>query len=151
MPDTLVRSEADLGVVQRWVDMGDGTKALVMVSMDRMQVAGGASTFRAISAASTNALVIKPTAAILYGIQITNVAALGASRAVKLYNQSTAPVASDVPAMTLVAPGTGWFDLSRSRGIAFPNGLAIAISSSLLDGVLAAAGLGDVTVNLNFT
>lgn len=151
MPDLLVVSAADNGIRERWVDMGDGTKALQVVTMDRSVVAGGASTFRAVSAASTNAMVIKPSAGILYGIQMTNQAALGASRTVKLYNQATVPTAADVPAMTLVLPSTGFFDVTRSRGVAFPSGIAIAITASLLDNVFSAVGLSDVTVNLNFT
>lgn len=149
--DMLVRTTDDNGIVKRWADMGDGTMAEVVATMDRLTVAGGASTFRAISAASTNAVVIKPTAAILYGIQMTNLAALGAARVVKLYNQNTVPTAASVPALTFVLPGNGFFDVTRSRGVAFPAGLAISISSSVLDGVLAAIGAGDVTVNLNFT
>lgn len=116
-----------------------------------MMVAGGASTFRALSAANNNAAVIKNSAAILYGIQISNMTALGATRVVKLYNQSTIPVAADLPAMVFVVPGNFPIDISRSRGVAFPNGLAIAITTSILDGVLAAVGAGDVSVNLNFT
>lgn len=151
MADTFVRAEDDNGVVERFVDMGDGTKARVLVSMDRLTVAGGASTYRAIAAATNNAAVIKPTAAILYGIQLTNLAALGATRVVRLYNQNTVPVAADSPAMTIVLPGNACIDISRSRGVAFPAGLAIAISTSILDGVLAAVLAGDVTANLNFT
>lgn len=151
MTDMLVRSAADNGIQERWVDMGDGTRALQVVSMDRTQVAGGASTFRAVSAATTNAAVIKTSAGIVYGIQMTNMAPLNAARTVKLYNQDTVPIAGDIPAMTLVLPGTGFYDFTRSRGVAFPNGIAIAITAGLLDNLFTAVGLGDVTVNLNFT
>lgn len=151
MPDIIVADPNDFGVKTRYMDLGDGTKAALVVSLDRMMVAGGASTFRTISAASANAAVIKAGAAILYGIQISNMTALGATRVVKLYNQSTAPVAADSPAMVFVVPGNFPIDISRSRGVAFPNGLAIAITTSILDGVLAAVGAGDVSVNLNFT
>jgi hypothetical protein len=133
------------------MDMGDGTKAQMVVSTDRMIVAGGASTYRVISAATANAAVIKPTAAILYGIQISNLAPLSATRAVKLYNQSTVPLATDVPAMVFALPPNACIDISRSRGVAFPAGLAIAIVTGPLDAVFAAVGAGDVTANLNFT
>lgn len=149
--DSFVRSPDDEGVVLRYMDMGDGSKAQMVVSMDRMTVAGGASTFRVISAASANAAVVKPTAAILYGIQMSNLAPLSATRAVKLYNQNTVPVASDVPAMVFALPPYACIDISRSRGVAFPAGLAISIVIGPLDGVFAAVGAGDVTVNINFT
>jgi len=146
-----VRSAEDAGVVLRYVDMLDGTKAPMVVAMDRMTVAGGASTFRVISAASANAAVVKNSAAIMYGLQISNLAPLSATRAVKLYNQSTVPVASDIPAMVFALPPNACIDISRSRGVAFPAGLAIAIVTGPLDTVFAAIGAGDVTVNLNFT
>ncbi len=149
MPDVLVRSADDNGVRERFIDMGDGTQARMVVAMERLTVAGGASTFKAVSAATTNAAVIKASAAILYGIQITNTSLT--QRTVKLYSQAAAPSGTDVPAMTLVVPAGQAIDVSRSRGVAFPAGLAIAISASPLDNVLSAVGAGDVILNLNFT
>jgi hypothetical protein len=112
----------------------------------------GGSVYRAISAASTNAAVIKASAGRIAGGVLSNTTA--AWRWVKLYNKATAPVpGTDIPAFTLGVPPNNTLDIAALfdlYGMFFPAGIGIAITAAAADADNTAVAANEVVVNLLF-
>ena len=111
---------------------------------------GGLSFSRLISAATTNATLIKSTAGNLYGIWVSNTSA--STRYLKLYNMTTAPtVGTSVPVMTIALPSGFGGDLNvGTHGISFTTGISMAITAGYADADTAAIVAGEVCVNTFF-
>lgn len=96
---------------------------------------GGISSFRRIGAATTNAVVVKASSGVVYGWHISNINA--AAVFLKIYDKATAPtVGTDVPKLTILVGGattgaTSFLDLPA--GVAFSNGISIAITGAIGD------------------
>jgi hypothetical protein len=111
---------------------------------------GGASTYKLISTASTNANVVKSSKG-----NLSSIIAIGLTsdvRFLKLYNKATSPtVGTDVPALTIPIPantqGAG-IAISLKDSVEFDLGISIAITSGSADNDTGAIGAGDVIVNL---
>lgn len=110
--------------------------------------AGDPRTHRTISAATTNATVVKASSAQLVGIVASNVNA--AVRYLKLYNKATAPtVGTDVPLLTLSLPLGGVpVVASFGDGIPFSAGLSFALTTGLADADTAAVAASEIIVQL---
>lgn len=109
----------------------------------------GTNDFHLISAASTNATVIKASAGQIYGFSLynTNVAA----RYVKLYNKTTAPtVGTDIPVRTIGVPPLGSVHLSTALGIPCPLGIGLATTVGIADTDVAAVGLSDLAIDIDW-
>jgi hypothetical protein len=111
---------------------------------------GGASTYKLISLASTNANVVKASKS-----NLSSIIAIGLTsdvRYLKFYNKATAPtVGTDVPVLTIPIPantqGAG-LAISFKDSVEFDLGIGIAITSGSSDNDTGAIGAGDVIVNL---
>lgn len=113
------------------------------------QTTGGATLKRVISAASTNATVVKAGVGQVYGWSITNAGA--ATRYVKLYNKTTAPtVGTDVPVMTIPIGAAATVAFSTDVGIAFATGIGLAITKGLPDANTEAVALEEIVAHLLF-
>lgn len=112
------------------------------------QAANGLTTFKLISAATTNATSVKAAAGQLYTILASNVNA--AARFLKFYNKATAPaVGTDVPVLTFLIPAGGALSLDTGgMGFAFPLGIALAITALVADADVTAVALNEIVVNL---
>lgn len=104
---------------------------------------GGLSFRRVISAATTNATLVKSTAGNVYSIWASNTST--SVRYLKLYNMTTAPtVGTSVPVITLPIPASWCGDLNvGTHGIGFSTGISLAITGAYADAdttALAAAG-----------
>lgn len=99
--------------------------------------------YTVVTAASTNAAVIKSSAASLFEISISNPTATPAF--VKLYNKTTAPtVGTDVPVLTVPAPANDVTTLMfGTLGKRFATGLGIAVTAAIAanDTAVAVAGI----------
>lgn len=94
--------------------------------------AGGATPYKLVSAASTNATSVKASAGQIYSIAATNSNA--AVRYLKLYNKASAPtVGTDTPVQVYMLPAGGGIALSIPVGMAFATGIAFAITSGAAD------------------
>lgn len=112
---------------------------------------GGASLYRLLSAASTNAQVVKNTAGTVYGWHLTNLSGT-TPRFVKLYNKASAPtVGTDTPVLTLPLPAGGQANVSFPTGLAFATGIAIAVTGGVADNDTTSVAANDVIVNLAFS
>ena len=120
--------------------------------------AGGSSfsTYKLLSAASTNATSLKATSGRLYGGQVANFST--SPRYLKLYNLATAPtVGTSTPLLTLVLPGAASASvpttisvsqvLAGDLGALFATGIAFAITGAVADSDTTAIAAGDVLVN----
>jgi hypothetical protein len=101
------------------------------------------------SAASTNAALITSGGTRLKTLVASNTG--GAVAFVKLYNKAAAPtVGTDAPAMTIPVAADGIVSLASVDGLAFPTGLAIAITNLGTDADDTAVAAGQVKVLGNF-
>jgi hypothetical protein len=158
----------DVGGVQyqkfKLVDgTADGATPAIVTSDGALRVAstpaadgglsvGPASGAKLISAATTNATSVKAGGGQIYGWSISNVNA--AARFVKLYDKASAPtVGTDVPVMTILVPGAttgGQAVYSAPAGIAFPTGIALAITTGVGNADTGAVAANEIVVNLFF-
>ncbi len=112
----------------------------------RANATGAASKFHLVSAATTNATVVKAGAGRLLGWSITNTNA--AARKVALHNTAGAPTAGAAVFMALVVPGSGALQHSMAGGIGFSTGIAITTTTGVADNDVAAVALGDLVIEL---
>jgi hypothetical protein len=113
---------------------------------------GGLSMSSLVSAASTNATVVKASAGHVYSIQASNKSATLAY--LKLYNKATSPtVGTDVPVKRLIIPanttGAG-FILDQPMGLAFSAGIAFAITALPTTADTTAVTADDFTVDIDY-
>lgn len=118
-----------------------------------VDTAGGATPYKLISAASTNATSVKGSGATLYGIQVFNVNA--EERYLKLYNKATAPtVGTDTPVKVILIPGattgSGTTVPLPAAGVAFGTGLAFALTTGIADSDTGAVAANEIVVNLDY-
>ena len=111
---------------------------------------GGLSFSRLLSAATTNATLVKSTAGNVYGIWISNTSA--STRYLKLYNLTVAPtVGTSTPAMTIAIPAGFCGDLNvGTHGISFTTGISLAITGAYADADTTAIAAGEVCLNFMY-
>jgi hypothetical protein len=150
MADILVKNPDDRGVVERYVDQGDGSWAKRVVAQAAATVAGsGGSMFRVISGATVFSGSAKGSTATLLGYQFTNNSA--AAKFVKFYNKATAPVVgTDVPVMTLQVPAGASVVATLPGGLAFSAGLGIGASGAVTDADTTALAAFDIVGTVFF-
>lgn len=105
------------------------------------------SVFHSVSAASTNATVVKNASGVLKGYNITNRNA--SWRKVVFHNASSAPTAGANVYFSLdIPPGGGANMATTERGIPFSTGIAITTVTEIADNGTTAVGAGDLNINL---
>ena len=111
--------------------------------------AGGATPFRLVSAATTNATSVKASAGQVYSITAMNQNA--AVRYLKLYNLATAPtVGTSTPVQVYALPPSGGITLSFPVGMAFSTGIALATTTGAADSDTGAVALNEIVISLTF-
>lgn len=115
-------------------------------------VSGGATPYKLISAATTNATSVKGSAGQIYAIQVYNINA--AVRYLKLYDKATAPtVGTDVPVKVIAIPGSttgAGSNFNINVGSAFTNGIALAITTGIADTDIGAVAANEIIVNIDY-
>lgn len=112
------------------------------------------SMYTLVSAATTNATVVRAGAARLQGIQCFNINAAAAY--LKLYDKATTPSEADTPVKVILIPGatTGAgaaipfhpFD----NGAEFLSGLAFRVVTGITNASTAAVAASEVLINLDY-
>jgi hypothetical protein len=116
---------------------------------DVAATSGGATTYHLISAASTNATVVKASAGQLYGLSISNTNS--SPRYFKLYNLASAPVVGTSPvAKTIQVPGNATVICAFPRGLSFSTGIAFAATANMADSDTTAIGAGDLSMDVDY-
>lgn len=140
------------------VDEGDG--GVARMTLDRKQIvstyahtAGGATPYKLVSAATTNATSVKASAGTVYMITASNVNA--AVRYLKLYNKASAPtVGTDTPVFTFAIPGNtagaGTNIPIPNVGVNFSTGIAFALTTEATDAGTTAVAANEIVVNMAY-
>ena len=127
-----------------------GTNLAADVGVQYRANATGAGTIaKALSAASTNATVVKASAGRLLGYHLSNTNA--AFRYVKLYNVATAPTAGAGTIVGVIAlPPNGTVAVSHPGGIGFATGIAYTMVTGAADADATAVGANDIVGHFVF-
>jgi hypothetical protein len=120
-----------------------GTNAIGDIGLQyRASATGAASATHVVSAATTNATVVKASAGRVVGWDFSNTTA--SWRYVKLHNQTTTPTAGASVARTIGIPPGGKAQLSIPGGIGFATGIGLTIVTGSADSDATATAVGDV-------
>lgn len=126
-----------------------GTAAIGDVGQQyRANATGAASATHIVSAATTNATVVKAGAGRVLGWSLANTNA--AWRFVKLHNQTTTPTAGTGVVRTIAIPPNGVSNVTLEGGIAFATGIALTTVTGSADADATAVGAGDIVGELFF-
>lgn len=107
---------------------------------------GGLTTYHLVSAASTNATVVKNSAGQLYGWYIYNSNA--SARKLAFHNTTSSPTAGASVFFTIMLPGGAAANVFTDSGIPFSTGIAITTVTDLADSGTTAVGANDLNINL---
>lgn len=109
----------------------------------------GVTVYTVNSAASTNAAVIKSTAANLYGISAMNTSAT--TKYVRFYSKATTPtVGTDVPIMVVAVPATSSKEIDYTPALRIATGLGVAITGGAAATDATAVSAGDVQLLVSY-
>lgn len=109
---------------------------------------GAASGQHVVSAASTNATVVKNAAGRVVGWSLANTSA--AWRYVKLHNQTTLPTAGAGVVRTIALAPNSVSNIHLDGGIAFTTGIGLTTVTGSADADNVAVGVGDIVGDLYF-
>lgn len=130
-------------------NLGAGTNAIGDVGQQyRATATGAASGAHIVSAATTNATVVKAGAGRVLGWSLANTNA--AWRYVKLHNQNTTPTAGAGVVRTIAIPPNGVSNFTLEGGIAFATGIALTTVTGAADADATAVGANDIIGDLFF-
>lgn len=113
------------------------------------RTSGGLTTYHLVSAASTNATVVKNSAGQLFGWYIYNSNA--AARKVTFHNASSTPTAGASVFFSLVIPAGSGANVFSEIGIPFSTGIAITTVTGLADSDSTGVALNDLIINLFYS
>lgn len=134
--------------VTRMAALVAGAALIGRVSVEP-QTANGLSISRLVSAASTNATTAKASAGQLYGWYLYN--ANAAVRFLKIYDKASNPtVGTDTPVLTIPIPPGSAANVEFTNGIAFPTGIAFALTTGGVDSDNTGVAATEIFVNLLF-
>lgn len=126
-----------------------GTAALGDVGIQyRTSVTGAASAAHLVSAATTNATVVKASAGRLLGWNLANTTASWVY--LKFHNIATTPTAGASVARTVGIPPNGLAQFEMSGGSAFSTGIGLTTVTGSADTDAVAVGLGAIVGDIHF-
>lgn len=111
-------------------------------------ITGGWTPFHLVSAATTNATVIKASAGKIGGYYIYNSNA--AARKVAFHNTAGAPTAGASVLYSIIIPPNSGANAFTEVGIDFTTGIAITTTTGLADSDAVAVALNDLIINIFF-
>ena len=114
----------------------------------RGSATGAASGAHLVSAATTNATIVKGSAGRVLGWALANTNA--AWRYVKLHNQITTPTAGTGVVRTIAIPPNGLAQMKLEGGITFATGIGLTTVTGSADADTAAVGVGDIVGDIFF-
>lgn len=112
------------------------------------QTSNGLSAFHLVTAASTNATIIKSSAGQVYGWFIYNSNA--SARKIAFHNSSTTPTAGTSIFFSIVIPPSAGANVEYTNGIAFSSGIGITTVTDLTDAGTTAVAASDLIINIFF-
>ena len=113
------------------------------------RLTGGLATTQRLSAATATTGVVKASAGQVYLVDVISTNA--AVRYLHLYNKATAPTLNtDTPLMTIGLPANGAKSLSIDAGVAFPAGIAWAVTTDDAAVPVTAGAAGDIQGTIGY-
>jgi hypothetical protein len=112
----------------------------------RANATGAATNFHLVSAATTNATVVKASAGRIVGWQVTNTNA--AFRYVKIHNQTTTPTAGSGVVQTIAVPPNSTVVLEVIGGVGRGTGIGITTTTGSADADATAVAAGDLIIDI---
>jgi len=114
---------------------------------------GGATAYKLVSAATTNATNVKASAGTVYMITASNVNA--AVRYLKFYNKASAPtVGTDTPVFTFAIPGNtagaGTNIPLPAMGVNFGTGISFATTTEATDAGTTGVAISEIVINIAY-
>lgn len=110
---------------------------------------GSAALHKTVSAATTNATVVKASAGKVFSIVANNQNA--AVRYLKLYNKATAPtVGTDVPVATIALQPVSTREIALPKGWEFSTGIAFALTTEATDAGSTAVAANEHVINISY-
>lgn len=106
----------------------------------------GLTSFQLVSAATTNATVLKASAGQVYGWYIYNSNA--AARKLVFHNTAAAPTAGAAVFLSLMIPPGSGANVHMSTGIQFSTGIAITTTTGIANTDAVAVALNDLIINI---
>lgn len=129
--------------------LAGGTNAIGDVGIQlRANATGAASGAHIVSAATTNASIVKASAGRLTGWSLANTSV--AWRYIKLHNQATTPTAGAGVVRTIGIPPGGRAEAFSTPGVAFTTGIGLTITTGAADADATAVAASDVVGDLFF-
>jgi len=126
-----------------------GTNLIADVGQQyRANATGAASGTHLVSAATTNATIVKGSPGRVIGWSLANTNA--AWRYVKLHNQTTTPTAGSGVVRTIAIPPNNVNTFSIEGGIAFATGIGLTTVTGAADADNTAVGLNDIVGDIFF-
>lgn len=126
-----------------------GTAAIGDVGQQyRANATGAASGAHLVSAATTNATIVKGSAGRVLGWALANTNA--AFRYVKLHNQTTTPTAGTGVVRTIAIPPNSLAQMKLEGGIAFSTGIGLTTVTGAADADNTAVGVNDIIGDIFF-
>lgn len=122
-----------------------GTNLIGAVNV-KPATSGGLTTYHLVSAATTNATVVKASAGQLFGWYIYN--SNVAARKLAFHNAAATPTAGASIYFTVMIPGGSAANVEFTNGIAFSAGISITTVTGLADADAVAVALNDLNINL---
>lgn len=115
-------------------DVASGVRTTATNALSRTKV---------VSAASTNATLVKASAGRVYGWWFANTTA--SWRFVKLFNKASAPVpGTDIPVDVIAVPPNSSIDVQSEIGWAYTTGIGLSVTAAFADLDATAVAAGDV-------
>ena len=120
-----------------------------LTSIVNATTAGGSTPYHLVSAATTNATSVKASVGQIYGMCISNSAT--SPRYFKLYNKASAPtVGTDTPVRTVQIPALATVIQTFPVGLNFATGIALAVTTGLVNSDTGAVGANELSIDLDY-
>ncbi len=126
-----------------------GTAAVGDIGIQyRANATGAASRTHLVSAATTNATIVKATPGRVLGVVASNTSA--AWKFLKLHNQTTLPTAGTGVVQTIGLPPNTTIEWFSDGGVAFTTGIGLTITNLVADADATAVAVSDVVADVFF-
>jgi len=121
------------------------------VTLQASDASGYGLFHHALSAASTNATVLKSAPASIGLITVFHISGGGVdNKFVKIYNKATTPTASDTPILTLVVHNNQTTAIVPSIPLFLSEGLSYRMTANYADSDNTAVAAGELAINLAY-
>lgn len=133
-----------ISIGSNWMQVSVQNATLAVVNTPA--TAGGFTTYHLVSAASTNATVVKASPGQVFGWYIYNSAA--SARKVAFHNTTSTPTAGASVFFSLMLPAGAAANVMTETGIPFSTGIGITTVTGIPDSDNTAVSANDLIINL---